>query len=257
MCFITVFILLIAIIIYLIKTVYFKSKTTSGSKPIVTFVIPSIGRPTIIRTIKSLQNLTNPNWKAIVVFDGVHSNIDHIKDNRIQVYKIEKSGKLNMGGATRNYGIDKVTNTEWVGFVDDDDTLAPHYIDKLLLDSRRNPTADCLVFRMYDRDRHKIVPLPHSASLKKGSVGISFCVKTNIIKNHKFVNNQFEDFHLLKQISSKHNILLSQNITYFVKENPIEKIYKRTLTPFINPIVEDPDEGQRPNPPAFHSSKLE
>lgn len=46
-----------------------------NNEAIVTFIIPTIGRDTLSKTIDSLINQTNPNWKAIIVFDGIPSNI--------------------------------------------------------------------------------------------------------------------------------------------------------------------------------------
>lgn len=37
----------------------------------ITFIIPSINRETLSRTIDSLFKQSNPNWKAIIIFDGV------------------------------------------------------------------------------------------------------------------------------------------------------------------------------------------
>jgi glycosyltransferase involved in cell wall biosynthesis len=51
--------------------------------PLLTFIIPTIGRPTLKRTINSLQQLTNKNWNAIVIFDGISPNLQ-IKDERIK-----------------------------------------------------------------------------------------------------------------------------------------------------------------------------
>ena len=209
--------------------------------PIITFIIPSIGRPTILRTIRSLQNLNNKNWEAIVVFDGVKSNINHIKDNRIKTYEIAKRGYLNtngnnMAGITRNYGINMVKNSKWIGFVDDDDTISPNYIDNILNSSKYNP--DCIIFRMYGKykTKYRVIPSLNSINIKKNDVGISFCVKYNIIKSIKFQNNTCEDYILLKKLSTNYNILLSQNITYFVRMQPINKIYTSVKgTELLNP----------------------
>ena len=43
----------------------------------ITFIIPTIGRNTLTRTVISLLQQTNKNWKAIIIFDGIKSNIDN------------------------------------------------------------------------------------------------------------------------------------------------------------------------------------
>ena len=55
----------------------------------ITFIIPSINRPSLPRTIDSLIRQKNPNWKAIIIFDGVKSNIK-IADNRFSIININK-----------------------------------------------------------------------------------------------------------------------------------------------------------------------
>ena len=40
-------------------------------EPIITFIIPSIARLTLLRTVESLKNQTDPNWRSIIIYDGV------------------------------------------------------------------------------------------------------------------------------------------------------------------------------------------
>ena len=56
----------------------------------ITFIIPSLNRPTISKSVESLLNQTNPNWKCIIVYDGVDGT--SFEDNRITTIKIEKIG---------------------------------------------------------------------------------------------------------------------------------------------------------------------
>ena len=94
----------------------------------ITFIIPTIGRNTLINTIKSLQNQTNMNWNAIIIFDGIKSNLKHINYPNINIIEIEKKGQsINSAGNVRNEGI-KLVKTPWVGFVDDDDILMNNYV---------------------------------------------------------------------------------------------------------------------------------
>jgi hypothetical protein len=60
-------------------------------KPLVTFIIPTLGRTTLARTIISLQNQQNSNWEAIVVFDGIAPTKMPV-DHRIKTIQIEKTG---------------------------------------------------------------------------------------------------------------------------------------------------------------------
>ena len=46
----------------------------------ITFIIPSVNRPTLERSINSLVSQTNPNWECIVVYDGVVGIFYYILD---------------------------------------------------------------------------------------------------------------------------------------------------------------------------------
>ena len=37
----------------------------------ITFIIPTIGRDTLLNSINSLFNQTIKEWKAIIIFDGI------------------------------------------------------------------------------------------------------------------------------------------------------------------------------------------
>uniref|UniRef100_A0A6C0DJ82 Glycosyltransferase 2-like domain-containing protein n=1 Tax=viral metagenome TaxID=1070528 RepID=A0A6C0DJ82_9ZZZZ len=93
-----------------------------------TFIIPSIGRNTLQNTIQSLENQTNANWCAIIIFDGCTPNFK-TTNPKIKIIQIEKLGQgVNSAGLVRNEGI-KLAETEWIAFVDDDDTLAINYVE--------------------------------------------------------------------------------------------------------------------------------
>ena len=231
-----IILLLVNILLFILKykKQNYSKELFSSNNPIITFIIPSIGRSTITRTIKSLQNLNNPNWEAIVVFDGVKSNITHIKDSRIKYYEKKKTGSSNMGGSTRNYGIHKVKKSEWIGFVDDDDTLSPNYINSLL----DNKNVDCIIYRMYNKSTDEILPHLDSKTIKKNSVGISFGVKKDILKKNNFKNSPTEDYDLLYKLNKnkKYKILLSKDVTYFIRMDPLENVYNNMKgTQILNP----------------------
>ena len=58
------------------------------------FIIPTIGRESLIDSINSLYNLNgNFKWKAIIIFDGIKNNIIKNKENLILI-DIEKCGKI-------------------------------------------------------------------------------------------------------------------------------------------------------------------
>lgn len=193
----------------------------------ITFIIPTIGRNTLQKTIDSLLKQTNNNWKAIVVFDGV-PKIKY-EDSRIESIIIPKRGKLNHAGGVRNFAIKQV-KTEWIGFVDDDDTLGPDYIEKFEEEIKLNSDTQCIIFRMTTvHDKSGIFPKPQDKNFIKNNVGISFVMKKKL--NLLFEPSGTEDFTLLNKIREQGNkIVISPYVTYFVREEPkIMPVYNRII----------------------------
>jgi glycosyltransferase involved in cell wall biosynthesis len=173
----------------------------------VTFIIPTIGRETLSLTLQSLKNQTITNWKAIVIFDGIEPNISE-SDPRITIIKtpIKLGQGYNSAGLVRNYGI-KFVNTEWVAFVDDDDSITPNYIESFLSELWLDP--DVIIFRMMLDDR--VCPIKN--------VGISFAVKTQLVSKFIFIPSIEEDFEFLDKVRlKKYKIVLSPYITYTVNK---------------------------------------
>lgn len=191
-----------------------------------TFVIPSVGRPTLNRTLDSILKQTHQNWKAIVGFDGILKNelsVDPILDERIQyIHFKDKLGILKDGGITgssaglvRNKIINEVSS-DWIGFVDDDDSLYPNYLHHFF--SHDIDKIDCFIFRMIYPDG-VILPRINSDVLFCGNVGISFICNLNFLKKHKlyFEQSTTEDFVLIQNISKYGGkIFVSENVGYKV-----------------------------------------
>lgn len=200
-------------------------------KTFITFIIPTVGRKTLIDSIESLRNQTINDWKAIIVFDGIISNI-FIDDENIEIIEIEKCGIKNSAGFVRNEGIKRSKNTEWIGFLDDDDTLSNDYIEKLKFEINLNNKIDVCIFRMGYENGY-ILPTIYDKNINRNKVGISFAIKKNITEYILFENSPYEDYFFLKKIQSqnqKYNILISSYVTYFVKTHPYNtKIFPKIL----------------------------
>jgi glycosyltransferase involved in cell wall biosynthesis len=193
----------------------------------ITFIIPTIGRPTLQRTIDSLLNQKNKNWKAIVAFDGIPA-IEY-DDPRIKSISLPKTGKLNHAGQVRNTAIE-MTDTEWVGFVDDDDTISKDYVEKIEQELKQNPSAKCIIFRMrFLIGSITVMPEPHHDNFYITRVGISFAMRKDL--NMLFEPSSTEDFNLLNRIRAAGNkIIISPFVTYFVRNNPVKMpIYKKII----------------------------
>ena len=94
---------------------------------VVTTVIPSIGRETLwTRAIPSLMAQTAPDWRCIIVGDGV--DIPPFEDPRISVLRIDAPEYPEdpferwrvLGVRAFNHGLDHV-ETEWFSYLADDD----------------------------------------------------------------------------------------------------------------------------------------
>lgn len=205
---------------------------TSKDHNCVIFIIPTLGRYTLNNTILSLMNQTCTNWKAIVIFDGCKNNLDweyiykeqkKEKNNniskKITCYEIEKtSGIINQASEVRNYGIQKVeSSSQWVGFLDDDDTIHPHYV-QYFLEENRIYDFDIYIYRMTMDNR--IIPAHNCYDFTPGDVGISFICKKEIFENIHFQNSHTEDFDFLaKARDNNYKLVISEKIYYYVKQN--------------------------------------
>lgn len=182
----------------------------------ITFIIPSLNRLTLLRTIQSLLNQSNPNWKCIVIYDGV----DGIKfdDERITTIKIDKIGLIGpnngQSGLVRNEGI-KVVDTEWVGFLDDDDSIDKDYV-KIL--SEKYKKYDFVVWRM-KYENGTVLPPFSMNELIFARVGISFCYKKSIFKELLFSQNRDgEDFDFLMELKKQSNkFIITPEVMYNVR----------------------------------------
>lgn len=192
---------------------------------IITFIIPTIGRDTLQRSIQSLIDQTNPNWNAIVVFDGIEPNII-CDDARVNIMQCNKLGENhenmnNSAGNVRNYAV-PFLETEWIGFLDDDDTLAPDYIETLCSEFSTYPELDVLIFRM-KHNQYGIIPSLDNRNITWSNVGISFSLKAKIMKQDGilFTPSHTEDFDFLNRIrENSYKIIIHPLVKYFVRDTP-------------------------------------
>jgi glycosyltransferase involved in cell wall biosynthesis len=185
----------------------------------ITFIIPTIGRDTLQRSIDSIQNQTNPDWNIIVVFDGIPSTL-FISNPKITIIENKKEGKYkNSAGNVRNHGMQFV-KTEWIAFLDDDDTIAPDYIQTFYNEIQTYPLVDVVIFRM-KRDSD-ILPNIKTDDFYEGDVGISFALKSELFKSgFQFKPSSTEDFEFLDLLRKNGKIIMiSPHVKYFVNGLP-------------------------------------
>lgn len=196
----------------------------------ITFIIPTIGRPSLKKTIESIENQTNDNWKAIVVFDGIEPTIS-ISNPKITVIKTEKAGVAINGAANvRNYGM-KFVDTDWIGFLDDDDTIASDYVETFNNELIAYPFVDVIIFRMHRPNLEPVVlPELETDDFYADHVGISFAFKKKIIDEGFFMQpSSIEDFEYLSTLrNNNYCIMISPYIKYFVNSNDDKNIVSQT-----------------------------
>lgn len=182
------------------------------------FIIPSVGRDTLDRTLVSLINQKKQDWSCVVVFDDVDYSSSLLEDKRIETIKLDKKhgDKISYhgnGGKVRNFGLETVKDEKWISFVDDDDFLMTNYIDDLVL------------FDEYDIIIHKAkyikdgIVLPRDERIYIGNVGIFFSVKSNIVQenNIRFENGEYEDINFLIECTKfTDKIYFNKKINYII-----------------------------------------
>jgi len=184
----------------------------------ITFIIPTIGRITLLDAINSLIEQDDPNWKAIIIFDGIEKNIE-INDDRITIVEINKQ---NNAGLVRNIGFQYVKDSEWIGFLDDDDYLSNNYISRLKEEININNTIEVCIFRMSYPNKF-ILPMATDRNIIRNRVGISFAIKKYISESIFFKDSYYEDFYYLKELQmKKYKILISSYVCYFIRSKPYD-----------------------------------
>ena len=197
---------------------------STPNNAILTFIIPSINRASLKRTIQSIIGQTSSRWNAIIVFDACIPTDNELllllSDPRFLWISIQRHGSTDYpihsaAGNVRNVGINIVC-TPWIGFVDDDDTIAPQYIEKILEEISITPDVQAISFRMIVENT--IVPHINCSYITDGQMGISFAIKSSLINDGIFFKqSDSEDFHFMKSIEhAKMKIVMSPYLIYYV-----------------------------------------
>ena len=197
----------------------------------VTFVIPSIGRPSIHESIRSLLAQRIPAWKAIVVFDAVDeppSIGGPSLDPRIRMIHLpEKTGsRNNWGGDVRNVAMQEV-DTEWLAFLDDDDMVVENYLDMFEEELRATPNLDVVLFRIKYHD--KIIPQFDNVDFFPGNIGIAAIMRASLCHDESFyfMPGGDEDLRLFSKLrEAGKRIVISPYVGYYVR-SPMESLRHR------------------------------
>lgn len=187
----------------------------------ISIITPSIGRETIKRTFDSIDKQSSDDYEHIVVFDGIEPTIDNNGNPKRKIYKSEKLGanrNINgMAGKVRNYAFN-FCQGDYIGFVDDDDTLSPEFVKTVHEDFKEG--YDFIVYTMREGEGG-FYPHPMNRVIAFGNVGISFVFKKELLLKYdlKFENSDGEDFLFLKNMKNlglKH--LISPKVMYLIRQ---------------------------------------
>lgn len=179
-----------------------------------TFIVPTVGRPTLVRALDSLSRQTDPDWSALVVADGVGEFFLPRVDDRIFFVNLRcRLGDRNFGGSARNHGMAHAPG-EWISFVDDDDRVDVDYVAWLKGESSG---MDMVVFRMQYQNG---AVLPEGNDVGCGQVGISFSLRRDFQRERNlwFPNSAVEDWSMVQaSIGAGARWKISSRVAYYVR----------------------------------------
>src|SRR5690349_3390116 len=103
----------------------------NSTSPTISIILPTYNRAALIgETIASVRLQTYTTWELIIIDDGSDDHTEEvvaaIGDHRIRFYK---AGRIGIGGAVKNIGLEKATG-ELIAFIDSDDLWAPTKLEK-------------------------------------------------------------------------------------------------------------------------------
>lgn len=123
---------------------------SNGLEPHISVVIPTLNRlPLLNEALDSLAAQTFPDWECVVVDDGSSDGTAeemarrHARDARCRF--VVRGGGRRGANACRNAGI-RASRADLIVFLDSDDLLAPHCLDRRVEAMRDNADLDYAVF---------------------------------------------------------------------------------------------------------------
>lgn len=189
---------------------------------LVTFIIPTVGRQTLLRAVESVRVQTDRDWYCMVLGDGL--------DPSTMMYDYRGKGgnpditchglpHYRHEATVRNVGLRQV-KTEWVAWLDDDDTVDENYVAWLREDiEATNP--DVVIFRQVLPKPTELgdTIIPASPEIVWGNVGISYAVKLNWALQFPFKRSKHEDLlQLVALEAAGANIHFSNRLAYYARD---------------------------------------
>ena len=207
----------------------------------VSIVVPVYKVETYLkRCVDSILSQTFEDFQLILVDDGSPDNCGIIcdeyakKDIRVHVIH-RKNGGLS---AARNSGIDWVFDghmTEWITFIDSDDWVSHHYLERLLSFAEKTDSEVCVGgFQsvqdendVNDENENSIVKTYTPESLWYSNRGNATVAWGKLYKTHFFKELRYPEGKIHEDEFTTYKILFSQNQIAYCEE----KLYNYYLSP--------------------------
>lgn len=200
-----------------------------AEQSMVTFIIPSTNQHNLIYTLSSIVQQIRTNWRAIVVFYGCEPTdpavLSILQDTRFLYFCIKRlqtnyAALYEQIGYIRNIGLQFVHNTDWVGFIDEGDTITRAYLSCVEHEVNYTHYAEAIIFKM--KCGNDIFPPQDCYTITQQLVGSSFAIRSHIVtQGYTFTSSAFEDFHFLHHLKSVGKpIVMSPFVVYCVKHTP-------------------------------------
>lgn len=225
-------------------------KKPKPNKFYVTFVIPTVQRPSLYKALTSIQLQTSFKHVAIVIINDSNQPFKKtlIPEHLKHVFILDHESK-GWPSPARNFGlkfIQQQFNTQWIAFLDDDDYLHPKYI-QWLEDAEKFHQPDVVIFRATGEIQHipakAYIPNKHLRYLSLGNVTIAFAIQFKVLQ---FFNENIqvkrgntgnlliaEDFHYLQDCYKKGlKLIISPHIAYGVRK-PVDSSINQDEAPYV------------------------
>ncbi len=145
---------------------------------LVTVIMPTWNRAKfIVESVASVQRQTYPYWELLIIDDGSDDDTENIvaqlNDGRIKFYK---AGRIGIGGAIKNIGLQKAAG-ELIAFIDSDDLWAPAKLEQQIAALQQYPDASfCLTGGYNFKEHGKAIDFfyPGKTGIKYGNVFLDF-----------------------------------------------------------------------------------
>jgi len=191
--------------------------------PFVTFIIPTIGRPSLQASILSMLAQVDPDWNAIVIGDNVEDEKFKgfkVDDSRITFFNLPvKTGHDNVGAQVRNIALEHIKASDkkpvWVANLDDDDTVDKNYVAWL-----RGEIVDLLQFRAQWENGIDIRPTDDEHRLLPHTVCNAFAFKFDFAEKHglQYIDGSSEDWVTIQGfITAGGKTKVSEHVAYYVR----------------------------------------